>query len=79
MKAAQFEKKERQLRAALKETTKHLGRHVANPFARVSAAAFVQSLPGSVERKNPWPLAEVAGLESSLSLPAPPTKRRTPS
>ena len=64
MRADQFEKKERQLRAALEETTQRLGRHFANPAARASAGAYLQSLLSSVERKNSWQLAEVAGFET---------------
>ena len=61
MRADQFEKKERQLRAALQETTARLGKHFANPAARHTAGAYLQSLLSSVERKNIWQLAEVAG------------------
>jgi SRSO17 transposase len=64
MRADQFEKKEKQLRAALEETTRRLGRHFANPAARQSAAAYLQSLLSAVERKNSWQLAEVAGFET---------------
>ena len=64
MRADQFEKKERQLRAALAETTKRLGGHFANPAARATAGAYLQSLLSSVERKNSWQLAEVAGFET---------------
>ena len=64
MRADQFEKKERQLRAALEETTARLGRHFANPSARASAGAYLQSLLSTVERKNSWQLAEVAGFET---------------
>ena len=64
MRADQFEKKERQLRAALEETTTRLGGHFANPAARASAGAYLQSLLSSVERKNSWQLAEVAGFET---------------
>ena len=64
MRADQFEKKERQLRAALAETSARLGRHFANPAARQSAAAYLQSLLSTVERKNSWQLAEVAGLDT---------------
>jgi SRSO17 transposase len=60
----QFEKKEKQLRAALAETIKRLGRHFANPAARASAGAYLQSLLSSVERKNSWQLAEAAGFET---------------
>ena len=64
MRADQFEKKERQLRAALEETTRRLGRHFANPAARASGGAYLQSLLSSVERKNSWQLAEAAGFET---------------
>jgi SRSO17 transposase len=64
MRADQFEKKARQLRAALEETTARMGRHFANPSARESAAAYLQSLLSAVERKNSWQLAEAAGLET---------------
>ena len=64
MRADQFEKKERQLRAALEETTARLGRHFANPSARASAGAYLESLLSSVARKNSWQLAEVAGFET---------------
>ena len=64
MRADQFEKKERQLRAALEETTRRVGRHFANPAARASAGAYLQSLLSRVERKNTWQLAEVAGFET---------------
>jgi SRSO17 transposase len=64
MRADQFEKKERQLRAALEETTARLGKHFANPAARQSAAAYLQSLLSSVERKNSWQLAEAAGFDT---------------
>lgn len=64
MRVDQFEKKERQLRAALKETTARLGRHFANPSARASAGAYLQSLLSGVERKNSWQLAEAAGLDT---------------
>ena len=52
MRADQFEKKERQLRAALKETTQRLGQHFANPSARASAGAYLQSLLSSVEAQK---------------------------
>ena len=64
MRADQFEKKERQLLAALEETTKRIGRRFANPAARASAAAYLPSLLSNVERKNSWQLAEVAGFET---------------
>ena len=64
MRVNQFEKKERQLRKALEQTTQRLGRHFANAAASESAAAYLQSLLSSVERKNSWQLAEAAGLES---------------
>lgn len=62
MRADQFERKARQLRAALEGTTARLGKHFANPAARASAGAYLQSLLSSVERKNSWQLAEVAGF-----------------
>ena len=64
MRADQFEKKERQLRAALAETSARLGQHFANPSARASAAAYLQSLLSGVERKNSWQLAEAAGFDT---------------
>ena len=64
MRADQFEKKERQLRAALAETTGRLEGHFANASATESAAAYLRSLLSGVERKNSWQLAEVAGLEN---------------
>ena len=64
MRVDQFEKKERQLRAALEEATQRLGRHFANPAARATAAAYLQSLLSSVERKNSWQLAEMAGFDT---------------
>lgn len=64
MRADQFVKKERQLRAALQETTARVGRHFANPAARATAGAYLQSLLSSVERKNSWQLAEAAGFDA---------------
>ncbi len=64
MRVDQFEKKERQLRAALEETTKRLGPHFANAAASESAAAYLRSLLSSVERKNSWQLAEAAGFDT---------------
>jgi SRSO17 transposase len=64
MRADQFEQKERQLRTTLEETTRRLGRHFANAAARQSAAAYLRSLLSTVERKNSWQLAEVAGFET---------------
>ena len=64
MRADQFEKKERQLRAALAETTQRLGGHFANPAARATASAYLQSLLSGVERKNSWQLAEIAGFDT---------------
>ena len=64
MRADQFEKKERQLRKALEETTKRLGGHFANAAASESAAAYLQSLLSNVERRNSWQLAEAAGFET---------------
>jgi hypothetical protein len=51
-------------RGAGGETIKRLGRHFANPAARASAGAYLQSLLSSVKRKNSWQLAEAAGLET---------------
>ena len=48
----------------MEETTARVGRHFANPAARASAAAYLQSLLSSVERKNSWQLAEVAGFDT---------------
>ena len=64
MRADQFEKKERQLRAALEETTGRLGGHFANPAARATAGAYLRSLLSCVARKNSWQLAEVAGFDT---------------
>ena len=64
MRADQFEKKGRQLRAALAETTQRLGQHFANPAARATAGAYLQSLLSTVERKNSWQLAEAAGFDT---------------
>ncbi len=64
MRSDQFEKKGRQLRAALEETSARLGKHFANPAARQTAAAYLQSLLSSVERKNSWQLAEAAGFDT---------------
>ena len=64
MRADQFEKKAWQLRAALAETTQRLGCHFANPAARASTGAYLQSLLSSVERKNSWQLAEAAGFDT---------------
>ena len=64
MRADQFERKERQLRAALEVTTRRLGKHFANPAARTTAGAYLQSLLSSVERKNSWQLAEVVGFDT---------------
>ena len=64
MRADQFEKKARQLRAALEGTTARLGQHFANLAARGSAAAYLRSLLSGVERKNSWQLAEAAGFDT---------------
>ena len=64
MKADQFAKKERQLRATLAETAQRLGGHFANPAARATAGAYLQSLLGTMERKNSWQLAEAAGFDT---------------
>ena len=64
MRVDQFEKKERQLRAALEETARRLGGHFANPAARRTTGAYLQSLLSTVERKNSWQLAEVTGFDT---------------
>ena len=64
VRADQFGGKEKQLRAALAETCARLESHFANVAAAQTASAYLQSLLSSVERKNAWQLAEVAGLES---------------
>jgi SRSO17 transposase len=58
----QFERKQGQLRAALKAALARLAPHFPNPAARATAAAYLQSLLSTVERKNSWQLAEAAGL-----------------
>jgi SRSO17 transposase len=58
----QFERKQGQLRAALEAAVARLAPHFPNPAARASAAAYLQSLLSTVERKNSWQLAEAAGL-----------------
>jgi SRSO17 transposase len=58
----QFERKQDQLRAALKAAAARLVPHFPNPAARATAAAYLQSLLSTVERKNSWQLAETAGL-----------------
>jgi SRSO17 transposase len=58
----QFERKQGQLRAALKAADARLAPHFPNPAARATAAAYLQSLLSTVERKNSWQLAEAAGL-----------------
>jgi SRSO17 transposase len=58
----QFERKQGQLRAALKAATARLAPHFPNQAARATAAAYLQSLLSTVERKNSWQLAEAAGL-----------------
>jgi SRSO17 transposase len=58
----QFERKQGQLRAALKGAVARLAPHFPNPAARATAAAYLQSLLSPVERKNSWQLAEAAGL-----------------
>ena len=62
MTISQFERKQGQLRAALKAALARLAPHFPNPAARASAAAYLQSLLSTVERKNSWQLAEAAGL-----------------
>ena len=60
----QFERKQAQLRAALEAAVERLAPHFPNPAARATAtaAAYLQSLLSSVERKNSWQLAEAVGL-----------------
>jgi SRSO17 transposase len=58
----QFERKQGQLRAALKAAVARLAPHFPNQAARATAAAYLQSLLSPVERKNSWQLAEAAGL-----------------
>jgi SRSO17 transposase len=59
---SQFERKQDQLRAALKAAAARLAPHFPNRAARATAAAYLQSLLSTVERKNSWQLAEAAGL-----------------
>ena len=59
---SQFERKQAQLRAALEAAVARLAPHFPNPAARATAAAYLQSLLSTVERKNSWQLAEAAGL-----------------
>jgi SRSO17 transposase len=59
---SQFERKQSQLRAALEAAVARLAPHFPNQAARATAAAYLQSLLSSVERKNSWQLAEAAGL-----------------
>jgi SRSO17 transposase len=58
----QFERKQGQLRAALEAAVARLAPHFPNAAARATAAAYLQSLLSTVERKNSWQLAEAAGL-----------------
>jgi SRSO17 transposase len=58
----QFERKRAQLRAALGAAVARLAPHFPNSAARATAAAYLQSLLSTVERKNSWQLAEAAGL-----------------
>jgi SRSO17 transposase len=58
----QFERKQGQLRAALKGAAARLAAHFPNHAARATATAYLQSLLSTVERKNSWQLAEAAGL-----------------
>ena len=76
MRADQFEGKEKALRAALAQTTERLAKHFANESAAQTASAYLQSLLSSVERKNSWQLAEVAGLESPCRFFAPARARK---
>jgi SRSO17 transposase len=62
MTTSQFARKQSQLRAALEAATARLAPHFPNPAARATAAAYLQSLLSTVERKNSWQLAEAAGL-----------------
>lgn len=64
MRVDQFEGKEKQLRAALAQTKARLAGHFANESAAQTASAYLESLLSTVERKNSWQLAEVAGLET---------------
>jgi SRSO17 transposase len=59
---SQFERKQGPLRAALQAAVARLAPHFPNAAARASAAAYLQSLLSTVERKNSWQLAEAAGL-----------------
>src|ERR1700716_717347 len=58
----QFERKQGQLRAALKAAVARLAPHFPNRAARATAPTYLQSLLSQVERKNSWQLAEAAGL-----------------
>jgi SRSO17 transposase len=58
----QFERKQAQLRAALEAAVARLAPRFPNAAARATAAAYLQSLLSTVERKNSWQLAEAAGL-----------------
>jgi SRSO17 transposase len=58
----QFERKQGQLRAALKAAVARLAPHFPNRAARATATTYLQSLLSQVERKNSWQLAEAAGL-----------------
>ena len=58
----QFARKQGQLRAAFEAAVARLAPHFANAAARATAAAYLQSLLSTVERKNSWQLAEAAGL-----------------
>ena len=62
MTTPQFARKQGQLRAALKAAAARLALHFPNRAARATAAAYLQSLLSTVERKNSWQLAEAAGL-----------------
>ena len=63
----QFARKQGQLRAALEAAGARLTPHFPNPTARATAAAYLQSLLSTVERKNSWQLAEAAGLANPYS------------
>jgi hypothetical protein len=73
----QFERKQGQLRAALKGAAARLAPHFPNPAARATATAtaYLQSLLSQVERKNSWQLAEAAGLANPYGWRAPPRAR----
>jgi SRSO17 transposase len=67
----QFERKQGQLRAALKAAAARLAAYFPNQAARATAAAYLQSLLSTVERKKKkkksWQLAEAARLANPYS------------